>query len=446
MARVSPHTLAGNRKENWDMASDTKKSTLAERLKDIGPGALVAAAFIGPGTVTSCSTSGANYGYTLLWAMLLSVISVIIMQSMAARLGIVSGMGLGEALRAKFTSKTARVFLAILVIAAVFVGNVAYETGNISGAVLGAQTAVPALSSSGGKIGLAVLLSVLAFVLLFSGSYKYIEKVLTALVVIMGVVFLVCAFAVGPDWGAVLKGMFMPSAPEGSSWMTIAALMGTTVVPYNIYLHASSASKKWSDQADTAESVARSRLDSVLSIGLGGIISMAIIVCAAATINKAGGSISSGADMAKALEPLLGTWATVFFGLGLFSAGLSSALTAPLAAAFASSGILGWGEDMKKPKFKVFWIVVLAFGLFAVCTLGASPTEIILFAQAANAFLLPITGVLLLIVANDSAIMKEYKNTAWFNFLAVLVIAVFLFIAARNMTAFINSAAALFGA
>lgn len=428
------------------MTTAKTKSSLSERLKDIGPGALVAAAFIGPGTVTSCSTSGANYGYTLLWAMLLSVISVIIMQSMAARLGIVSGMGLGEALRTKFTGKTARALLAILVISAVFIGNVAYETGNISGAVLGIQTAVPALDTGTGKIILALVLSAAAFVLLFSGSYKYIEKFLTALVVIMGVVFLVCAFAAGPDWGAAFKGLLIPSAPEGSSWMTIAALMGTTVVPYNIYLHASSASKKWSGKIETAESVARSRLDSVISIGLGGVISMAIIVCAAATIHAAGGSISSGADMARALEPLLGTWATVFFGIGLFAAGISSALTAPLAAAFASSGILGWGEDMKKPRFKAFWMIVLCFGLFAVCTLGASPTEIILFAQAANAFLLPITGVLLLIAANDSAIMKENKNTAWFNVLAVLVIAVFVFIAARNLTAFVNSAAALFAA
>lgn len=147
-------------------------SKFMQRLKNIGPGALVAAAFIGPGTVTSCSTSGANYGYTLLWAMLLSVVSVIIMQSMAARLGIVSGVGLGEALRTKFTGKTARVLLAVLVISAVFVGNVAYETGNLSGAVLGLQTAFPGLSGGGVKIALALILGAAAFGLLWSGSYK----------------------------------------------------------------------------------------------------------------------------------------------------------------------------------------------------------------------------------------------------------------------------------
>ena len=409
------------------------------RLKNIGPGALVAAAFIGPGTVTSCSKSGASYGYTLLWAMLLSVISVIIMQSMAARFGIVSKMGLGQALRAKFTSKASRILLAILVIAAVFIGNVAYETGNITGSVLGVQAAFPALSGSAGKVILIIVIAVVAAALLWSGSYVYIEKFLTALVVIMGVVFFVTAFAAKPDWGAVLVGLFGFKVPaEENAWMTVAALMGTTVVPYNIYLHASSASKKWGEDADVTEGLANSRLDSIISIGLGGLISMAIIVCAGATMNVTGTEIASGAEMAQSLEPLLGSWATVFFGIGLFAAGISSTITAPLAAAFASAGILGWKEDLKEMKFKIFWIVVVAFGLFASLVLGASPTEIILFAQAANAFLLPITGILLLIVANDKNIMKEYVNKTWFNVLVVLVIGVFVFIAARNMNAFID--------
>ena len=416
---------------------------LLTRIKNVGPGALVAAAFIGPGTVTSCSVSGATAGYTLLWAMLLSVISVIIMQSMAARLGIISGMGLGEALRTKFTGTGARILIAILVIAAVFVGNIAYETGNLTGSILGIQAAVPATANPTAKIVLALVLGGIAFFLLFSGNYQRVENILTALVVIMGVIFLICAFAAKPDWSAVLSGLFGFKVPDGGDWMTVAALMGTTVVPYNIYLHAASASTKWGKADDKADAIANSRFDSVLSIGLGGIISMAIIICASATIHATGGTISSGADMAKALTPLLGNWATVIFGIGLFAAGISSALTAPLAAAFASSGILGWGEDMKKGRFKVFWIIVLAFGIFATCTLGASPTEIILFAQAANALLLPITGILLLIVANDTAIMKEYKNKTWFNVLVVLVIAVFVFIAARNMRAFISGLQAL---
>ena len=396
---------------------------LATRLKNVGPGALVAAAFIGPGTVTSCSISGATAGYTLLWAMLLSVISVIIMQSMAARLGIVSGMGLGEALRTKFTSSGARILISILVIAAVFIGNIAYETGNLTGSILGIQAAIPAADNGTVKIVLALILGIIAFALLFSGSYQRVENFLTALVVLMGVIFLICAFAAKPDWGAVFAGLFGFKVPDGGDWMTVAALMGTTVVPYNIYLHAASASTKWGNSSDKEDALANSRFDSIISIGLGGIISMA-----------------------KALTPLLGNWATVIFGIGLFAAGITSTLTAPLAAAFASSGILGWGEDMKQTRFKIFWIIVLAFGIFATCTLGASPTQIILFAQAANALLLPITGILLLIVSNDDTIMGGYKNKTWFNVLVILVIAIFIFIAARNMRAFITGLQALISA
>ena len=419
---------------------------LVTRIRNVGPGALVAAAFIGPGTVTSCSISGATAGYTLLWAMLLSVISVIVMQSMAARLGIVSGMGLGEALREKFTGAGARTLISILVIAAVFIGNIAYETGNLTGSILGVQAALPAADNQTFKIIFALILGAIAFFLLFSGSYQIVENIMTALVVLMGVIFLICAFAAKPDWGAVFGGMFGFRVPDGGDWMTVAALMGTTVVPYNIYLHAASASTKWGGSSDKEDALANSRFDSIISIGLGGVISMAIIICASATIHAAGESISSGADMARALTPLLGSWATFFFGIGLFAAGITSTLTAPLAAAFACSGILGWGEDMKQTRFKIFWIIVLAFGVFATCTLGASPTQIILFAQAANALLLPITGILLLIVSNDASILKEYKNRTWFNILVVIVIAVFLFIAARNMRAFITGLQALLSA
>ena len=417
------------------------KKTFWQRLKEVGPGAVVAAAFIGPGTVTSCFTSGASFGYTLLWAILFSTISVIIMQSMASRLGIVTQKGLGEALRDKYTGKGARIFLGILVIAAVFVGNVAYETGNLTGSVLGAQAISPVLDTDTMKIVLTLIIGTVAFILLFSGSYKYIEKVLTGLVVAMGLIFLVCAFAVKPDWAAVFKGLFVPSVPEGEkSWMTVAALMGTTVVPYNIYLHASSSAKKWNKPE---EDIATSNLDSILAIGLGGLISLAIIVCASA-VRGVEGVTANGKVMAQSLTPLLGSWSTVIFGIGLFAAGFSSAITAPLAAAFASSGILGWGEDMKKFRFKVIWLIVLAFGICAAIFLGSSPAEIILFAQAANAFLLPITGILLLIACNDKKLMGNYKNGLIINILAIIVIGVFLFIAARNMTAFVNSAKALF--
>ena len=408
-----------------------------KRLKQVGPGAVVAAAFIGPGTVTTCTVSGASYGYTLLWALLFSTISVIILQSMASKLGIVKQVGLGEALREKYTGKGARILLAILVIGAVFIGNVAYETGNISGGILGLQAIMPDTS----KIMWAIIVFAIAAGLLLSGKYEVVEKVLTALVVLMGILFLITAIAVKPNWGEVLKGLFVPRVPQmNRAWFYVTGLIGTTVVPYNIYLHASSSAKKWGHEGDKDESLKTSLTDSILSIGLGGIISMCIVITAAVCYDGSGtAAIASGKAMAEQLRPILGNWATVAFGIGLFAAGMSSAITAPLAAAFASSGILGWGEDMKKKRFMAIWGIVIVFGLVAVCTIGASPTEIILFAQAANAFLLPITAILLMIVCNDKKYMDGHNNGIVINILGVIVLALTLLIAFKNMTGFTES-------
>ena len=408
-----------------------------KRLKQVGPGAVVAAAFIGPGTVTTCTVSGASYGYTLLWALLFSTISVIILQSMASKLGIVKKVGLGEALREKYTGKGVRILLAILVIGAVFIGNVAYETGNISGGILGLQAIWPSLS----KIPVAIVVFAIAAGLLLSGKYDIVEKVLTALVVLMGILFLITAIAVKPNFGEVLKGLFVPRVPQmNRAWFYVTGLIGTTVVPYNIYLHASSSAKKWGKDGDKDEALKTSLTDSILSIGLGGIISMCIVITAAVCYDGSGtAAIANGKAMAEQLKPILGSWATVAFGIGLFAAGMSSAITAPLAAAFASSGILGWGEDMKKKRFIAIWAIVLLFGLVAVCTLGASPTEIILFAQAANAFLLPITAILLMIVCNDKKYMDGHNNGLVINILGVIVLALTLLIAFKNMTGFTES-------
>ena len=412
-------------------------SNFWKRLKQVGPGAVVAAAFIGPGTVTTCTVSGASYGYTLLWALLFSTISVIVLQSMASKLGIVKKVGLGEALREKYTGKGVRILLAILVIGAVFIGNVAYETGNISGGILGLQAIWPSL----GKIPVAIFVFAVAAGLLLSGKYDIVEKVLTALVVLMGILFLITAIAVKPNFGEVLKGLFVPRVPQmNRAWFYVTGLIGTTVVPYNIYLHASSSAKKWGKDGDKDEALKTSLTDSILSIGLGGIISMCIVITAAVCYDGSGtAAIASGKAMAEQLKPILGSWATVAFGIGLFAAGMSSAITAPLAAAFASSGILGWGEDMKKKRFMAIWGIVLIFGLVAVCTLGASPTEIILFAQAANAFLLPITAILLMIVCNDKKYMDGHHNGIVINILGVIVVALTLLIAFKNMTGFTES-------
>ena len=211
-------------------------NTLIQKLKNVGPGALVAAGFIGPGTVTTCTVSGASYGYTLLWALLFATIATILFQEMAARIGIITQQGLGENIRQRITQPALRMLAIVVVILAIFVGNIAYETGNVTGSVMGLQAFadIPSLPA-------IIVIALLGFVFLWIGSYKLVEGILTAIVVFMGVVFFVTAFASPVNWGEVLHGMFVPALPDSSltkgvSPLLIAAgLVGTTVVPYNLF-------------------------------------------------------------------------------------------------------------------------------------------------------------------------------------------------------------------
>lgn len=415
-------------------------SSVAEKLKNIGPGALVAAGFVGPGTVTTCTVSGASYGYTMLWALLFATVATIIFQEMAARIGIVTQEGLGENIRDRISNPVLKWIAIVIVIVAIFIGNTAYETGNITGGILGIQAVVDLP-----MIPIVIVLGILAFACMWIGSYKLVEKILTGIVVFMGVVFLITAIASPVDWGAAVAGLFTPALPEGQDAskgiLTAVGLIGTTIVPYNLFLHASGASERFKDP----EQVVDARFDCVLSIGLGGLISMAILVCAAANMNAAGITVSNGKDMALALSPLLGNWATVMIGVGLLAAGFSSAITAPLSAAYAVNGVLGWGKTLKDLQFKVIWMIVLVCGCLMAVFLGKSPTQLILVAQAANAILLPIMAFFVMYVANGKNLGK-FRNHVFSNICGIVFILITLFMCYRNMSSFMTSLQALIGA
>ncbi len=376
---------------------------------------MVAAAFIGPGTVTTATMAGAGHGYVLLWAVVFSTFATILMQEMSARLGVVGGMGVGEALRQKFTTKWERAAVALLVISAILIGNAAYEAGNITGAVLGFEEVV--LPIFGRQVNsLLLVVALLAFLLLFSGKYKLIERSLVAMVGVMGVVFCAAALLLRPDFWSILRGMFVPALPE-NSLMLVVGLIGTTVVPYNLFLHASSARQKWSGPND----LPTSRWDTFLSVGLGGIITMAILVTAAAAFSGNKKTIGSAAELGEQLAPVLGDWAAPFVAMGFLAAGLSSAITAPLAAAFATSEVLAWDKNLKNQKFRLVWLTVLLVGL-AFSSIGLKPTKVILFAQVANGLLLPIVASFLLWIMNDRRIMGSHINSPLVNVLGILTI------------------------
>ena len=388
-----------------------------ERLKRLGPGVLVTAAFIGPGTVTTSTLAGANYGYALLWALVFSTFATIILQEMAARLGTVTQKGLAEVLLDALRHSTWKWPLILLIGIALFAGNSAFEAGNLAGAALGVDAIIPGAFRSA-----IVVLVLLSGLILIKGNYQQIERLLVALVLLMAIAFVLTFIVVKPDLGAMLSGMFKPSMPSGSL-LTIIALIGTTVVPYNLFLHASAAKNRWSGAKD----LQTAKADTILSIGLGGLIAVLIVSTASASLFAKGISVNSANEMAIQFEPLFGSWAKYLMGIGLFAAGLSSAITAPLATAYALSDISQLTGEAKLRAFRWISLSVLVIGAgFALADI--KPIKIILLAQFANGLLLPIVTGFLLFAMNHKDLLGDYANSRTANILgaAVFVFTAFL--------------------
>lgn len=388
-------------------------------IKHIGPGTLVAAAFIGPGTVTVCTKAGVQFGYSLLWAMLLSIIATLVLQEMAARTGIITQKGLAEVIKGEITSPLLRNLSIFLILGAIVIGNAAYEAGNISGAALGMQ-----VFGEANHIFYPILIGCIAFSILFIGNYKILERSLVALVLLMSLSFLITAVMTKPAIGEIVKGTLIPSMPKNTI-LIIIGLIGTTVVPYNLFLHASLVKEKWKSATD----LSAVRKDTFISIILGGIVSMAIIITAAASTSN---DVTNAFDLAKGLEPLYGEYASYLLGIGLFAAGITSAITAPLAAAYVAKSCFGWEGTLKDKRFRLVWMLILALGVL-FSSMQFKPVEVITFAQVANGLVLPIVAIFLVWIVNKANILGVHKNTLFQNILAICIILITVILGVKGI-------------
>ncbi|MGC5627704.1 Nramp family divalent metal transporter [Georgenia sp. Z1344] len=386
-----------------------------------GPGLIIAASFIGPGTITTSIVTGAEVGYALAWTIVFSIVATIILQEMSARLGLGTRRGLGEAMREVFHSPVARLLMAVLVVAAIGIGGASYAGGDTSGTALAVTNVVDVDT----RIVVVVLLG-LIFALLWTGSYKVIEKVLMAMVAILVVIFVVTAIIVKPNVGDLFQGMFVPSVPSGAI-LTAIALIGTTVVPYNLFLQAQLVKENWGD-VPVDRAMKEARTDTAVSIGIGGLITLAVMVTAVGSMFVRGIAAEEGTDLAQALTPLLGDAAPWVFALGLFAAGFTSAIAGPLGAAYAITGVLGLSSDLRSLPARIVWVSILVVGGIIALT-GFNPIQIIVVAQAANGLLLPVVAIFLMIVMNNKKLMGKYRNGPVANVLGWLVVAVVVFLA-----------------
>lgn len=391
---------------------------MKQRLLNILFWSVISAAFIGPGTITTAASAGAEFGYLLIWALVFSTIACMVLQESSARLTTVSGKNLGEALRSYLFDTAPGRFTVYLVLAAIVLGCIAYETGNILGSVAGTSLVLdlPGFLFTG-------FIGVSAFLLFWFGSVQLIAKVMGFIVAFMGLCFLTTAVIINPPWPDLLKGGLIPSFPAGSE-MLILALIGTTVVPYNLFLGSGIPHK---------QNLKEMRWSLGIAIILGGIISIAVLIVGAAIAGE-----FTFETLAAELEVSLGSWAATFLGLGLFAAGFSSAMTAPLAAAITARSVLdpgksvrGWRE--KGAYFRMVWGAVLltgvGFGLAEV-----QPIPAIIMAQALNGLILPLVAIFLLIMVNNVKLLNpDTINSHRFNILMGVVVFITVIIGITNI-------------
>lgn len=364
------------------------------RLGSILLWSVIAAAFIGPGTVTTAASAGASYGLTLLWALVFSTGACLVLQEASARLTVVSGRNLGQALRQQYQKGPRKGAVMLLVLGAVVVGCAAYEAGNILGGVSGAVMATgwPAQI-------LTVLSGLIAGVLLWRNPPQTVARSLSVVVAVMGVAFLCTAFLQRPSLGGLLRASLMPSMPAGSG-ILVLGLVGTTVVPYNVFLGSGLAE---------GQGLRDLRMGLIVAVGLGGLISMAVLVTGTAVEGQ-----FSFVALSRVLAERLGGWAASLFAIGLLGAGLSSAITAPLAAAVTARSLLekeGEEESWSSTswRYRVVWLGVLGVGLgFGLS--GVKPVPAIILAQALNGLLLPMVAVFLFLAVNDRRLMGVAVN------------------------------------
>ena len=357
---------------------------------------VIAAAFIGPGTVTTAAAAGASFGTALLWALLFSTLACFVLQEASARLTVVTGRTLGQALRDRYRDAVSGVMILLLVLGAIVLGCAAYEAGNILGGVAGA-----ALATGWSKQGLTLLCGLAAFLLLWSQAPRRVARLLSIAVAVMGIAFLATAWRLAPGIDGIASGLLVPRLPGGEAGVLVLGLVGTTVVPYNLFLGSGLARGERLDDL---------RLGLAVAIGLGGAVSMGVLV-----VGTAVAGVFAYEALAEVLETTLGGWAGALFGLGLFAAGFSSAITAPLAAAMTAADLFdhrgdGGGQWHRRSwRYRGIWIGVLLTGLIFGLT-DVRPIPAIILAQALNGLLLPLVAIFLLIAVNDRRSMGSAAN------------------------------------
>lgn len=380
--------------------------------KYIGPGLLVTVGFIDPGNWASNFAAGSDYGYALLWIVTLSTVMLIILQHNVAHLGIVTGLCLSEAATRYTPRWVSRPVLATAVLA-----SISTSLAEILGGAIALQMlfGIPVVWG-------AVLTAALVVIMLFTNSYKRIERAIIAFVSVIGLSFLYELFLVDIDWGLAARSWVVPSIPEGSM-LIIMSVLGAVVMPHNLFLHSEVVqSHEYNKQSDTAirKLLKYEFYDTLLSMGIGWAINSAMILLAASTFFVTGTPVEELQQAKSLLDPLLGNQAGIVFALALLMAGISSTVTSGMAAGSIFAGIFGESYHIKDVHSRVGVLLSLGIALLIIFFIG-DPFQGLIYSQMVLSFQLPFTVFLQVGLTSSRRVMGPYANSRWSSFVLYFI-------------------------
>jgi manganese transport protein len=376
--------------------------------KYIGPGLLVTVGFIDPGNWASNFAAGSEFGYALLWVVTLSTVMLIILQHNVAHLGIVTGLCLSEAATQFCPKWVSRPVLATAVLA-----SISTSLAEILGGAIALEMlfGIPIVWGS-------VLTTLFVIIMLFSNSYKRIERIIIAFVSIIGLSFLYELFLVDIDWPLAARSWVVPSIPEGSM-LIIMSVLGAVVMPHNLFLHSEVIQSHEYNKQDDASVQKRLKYefyDTLLSMLIGWAINSAMILLAAATFFQKGTPVEELQQAQSLLTPLLGDAAAIVFALALLMAGISSTVTSGMAAGSIFAGIFGESYHIKDIHSRVGILLSLGIALLVIFFID-NPFYGLIISQMMLSIQLPFTVFLQVSLTSSEKVMGKYANSTWTKWL-----------------------------
>ena len=380
--------------------------------KYIGPGLLVTVGFIDPGNWASNFAAGADFGYSLLWVITLSTIMLIVLQHNVAHLGIVTGLCLSEA-ATKYTPKwVSRPILGTAVLA-----SISTSLAEILGGAIALEMLfdIPVIWGS-------LLTAFFVTIMLFTNSYKRIERSIIAFVSVIGLSFLYELFLVDIDWPLAARSWVTPSIPEGSL-LVIMSVLGAVVMPHNLFLHSEvvqSREYNKKDDASIRKLLKYEFYDTLFSMGVGWAINSAMILLAAAPFFANHIGVEELQQAKSLLEPLLGNQAATIFALALLMAGISSTVTSGMAAGSIFAGMFGESYHVKDVHSRVGILLSLGIALVVILFIE-NPFQGLIISQMILSIQLPFTIFLQVGLTSSKRVMGQYANSRWSSFVLYIM-------------------------